>query len=274
MIWGDPWIAAATDRGGVERRFCTTIPPPLTVLGTGQRFVCVRVADLNLQAWRDLVGTRWSDSALRARLVDAWIPCLYTEERGLVATCVLRPHADGLWLLETMRAIPGYGTPLMRSLMRWIYDYAGPFVLGFTWELTITQLCAAWWRGWLSAMAALQYGWAWSADGCHFCGAQDIWRPMMEPRFTLPTCIQGVDWSVVVSDSGLGDGWGYVSRWKGTVDWAAVAREGEWKALWCRSQWAPAPKWNWTGEIVVVGLLNAWAPSTDMDWVTAEISLG
>ena len=275
MIWGDPWIAAATDRSGGSRRFCTTIPPPPVSLAAGQRFACVRAGDLDLQGWRDLVGTRWSDTALLERLKGAWIPCLF-REGALVATCVLRPQG-GLWILETMRARSGYGTPLMRTLMRWIWNHEGPFILGFTWELTLAQLGAAWWRGWLGAAAAYQYGWAFSVDGCHFCGSQDGWAPMTEPRFVVPTLIQDAEstWSVVVSDSGLGDGWGYVSRWSGPVDWAVVAERGGWKALWCRSQWAPAPKWHWTGEIVVVGLLNARAPSEfDVDWVTAEVALG
>jgi hypothetical protein len=277
MIWGDPWIAAATDKGGYARQFCTTIPPPMVTLGTGQRFVCVRVRDLDLQSWRDLVGTRWSAAALTERLAEAWIPCLFTEERGLVATCVLRPQVDGVWILETMRAIPGYGAPLMRALMCWIWDRVGPFVLGFTWELTVAQLGAAWWRGWLGAAAAYQYGWAFSVDGCHFCGLQESWTPMSAPRFTLPTLIQDEKggWSAVVSDSGLGDGWGYVSHWSGPVDWSAVSERGGWRALWCRSQWAPAPKWSWTGEIVVVGLLNAWCSDYySVEWVTAEIALG
>lgn len=275
MIWGDPWIAAATDRSGEPRRYCTSIPPPIVSLNVGQRFVCMRAIDLDLQSWRELVGTRWSDTALQVRLEGAWIPCLFTVEKGLVATCVLRPGIDGVWLLETMRAIPGYGTPLMRSVMRWIWEHVGPFVLGFTWELTGGQLCAAWWRGWLGAAAAYQYGWAFSVDGCHFCSSHDNWNPMTEPRFTEPTLIQNEaeGWSVVVSDSGLGDGWGYVSRWSGPVDWAAVAERGGWRALWCRSQWAPAPKWHWTGEIVVVGLLNAWRPDDySVDWVTAEVA--
>ena len=275
MIWGDPWIAAATDRGGGSRRFCTTIPPPTVSLGLGQRFACFRVCDLDLQAWRDLVGTRWSDTALLERLTGAWIPCLFTADKVLVATCVLRPQENDLWLLETMRARSGYGTPLMRALMRWIWDYKGPFILGFTWELTLAQVGTAWWRGWLGATAAYQYGWAFSVDGCHFCGSNDGWAPMSEPRFVVPTLIQNEarEWSTFVSDSGLGDGWGYVSKWSGPVDWITVAERGGWKALWCRSQWAPAPKWHWTGEIIVVGLLNSWAPSEfDIDWVTAEIA--
>ncbi len=233
------------------------------------RFECIQESVVT--GWRDLVGTRWSDEALVQRLTGAWIPCLFTEERGLVATCVLRPHGTDIWILETLRALPGYGAPLMRALMRWIWDRVGPFILGFTWELTLAQLTVAWWRGWLGAAATVEYGWAFSVDGCHFCAQE--WQPMTVPRFGLPTLVRGDGWSVVATDSGLGDGWGYVCRWSGAVDWAAVAECGGWKALWCRSKWAPAPKWHWTGEFVVVGLLNCW-PEESVDWVTAEIALG
>jgi hypothetical protein len=270
MIWDDPWIAAATDQGGPVRRFCTTLPPPVPDLSAGLVFDCVGCDVLDLVAWADLVRTRWTPAELRVRLQGAWIPCLWTRD-GLVATCVLRPQGSR-WILETLKAQKGYGTPLMRSLMTWIWRRDGPFVLAYTWELTAAQLVGAWWRGWLASAAAFQYGWVWRTEetGCTFCPESTGWKPV-GPRPVLPVTVDGA----VVSDSGLGDGWGYVAQWQGTPDWSVVAKKGGWRALWMRSLESPGPGWRWTGEFVVVGLLNHWGPPPDrLDWLTAEITSG
>jgi hypothetical protein len=280
MIWDDPWIAVATDQGGEPRTFCTTLPPPVPDLPLGVIFQCVRVSDLidlhawvNLQMWADLVRTRWTVAELRQRLQNAWIPCLSTAD-GLVGTCVLRP-VGSKWILETLKAQSGYGTLLMRSVMTWIWRHVGgPFVLAYTWELTAAQLVGAWWRGWLTSAASIQYGWVWRDGACTFCPEQEAWSPI-GPRPVVPLLVDGA----VVSDSGLGDGWGYVSSYTGTPDWTVVAKKGGWRSLWMRSMVAPAPTWRWTGEFVVVGLLNQWTGSSDsltdeVTWLTAEIASG
>ena len=278
MIWDDPWIAAATDHSGPARRFCTLLPPPRPVLPAGLTFACLLRTDITPE-WRDLVGTAWDLETLAARLAGAWIAVMRDGSGALVGTCVLRTKGNDLWLLETLRARHGVGTPLMRSVMTWIWDRAGPFMLGFTWELTAPQLAVAWWRGWLAAAAAVQFGWSWRApsnpennpnQGCLFCPSKDKHQPLLR----LPTLVG----TVVVSDSGLGDGWGYVLAIRGggkTPNWTAVCERGGWRnGLWMRSATAPpGDGWRPTGEIVVVGLLNCWdTASVPLDWITAEIS--
>jgi hypothetical protein len=270
MIWDDPWIAVATDQGGEPRTFCTTLPPPVPDLPAGVVFKCVRASDVDLAMWADLVRTRWTPAELLERLANTWIPCLETVD-GLVATCVLRPQDGSRWILETLKAQRGFGTLLMRSLMTWIWRYVnGPFVLAYTWELTAAQLMAAWWRGWLASAATFQYGWVWrpSGDACTFCPEQEPWNPV-GPRPVMPIEVDGV----ILSDSGLGDGWGYISSYTGTPDWTAVAKKGGWRALWMRSAEAPSG-WRWTGEFVIVGLLNHWGEPGSLDWNTAEITSG
>jgi hypothetical protein len=272
MIWGDPWIAVATDRSGVPRRWCTTIPPPVPALPAGMQFRCTRVADIDLAEWRELVGTRWGDTSLKARLADTWIPCLHDSTGRLAGTCVLRPIGDA-WHLETLCAIPGHGTLLMRLIMTWIWRHVGgPYILAYTWELTAAQLCMAWWRGWLQSAIAIEYGWSWYTTECGFCSNTD-WVPATVARFEMPTLIQRGAWSVVVSDSGLGDGWGYVLRFAGDVDWPAVATAGGWRALWCHRRFGPKG-WHWTGEFVVRGRLNQWADVVEEVPITAEVAPG
>ena len=266
MIWDDPWVLCAMHGG-------TTIPPPPTPLAAGQRFICVQAADLDLQVWIDLVGTRWTVEELRLRLQGAWIPCLFLEE-ALVATCVLRPK-DGMWILETLRARKGFGTPLLRAVIPWLFHkHGGPYVLGYTWELSFPGLVGAWAKGWLSSATELQYGWAFSAsaksNNCNFCPSR--WEPI-GPRLALPTYFKDASGSAIVSDSGLGDGWGYVATWNGSPDWSAIAMRGGWRALWVRSRAAPTKNWSWTGEFVVVGLLNfSGFKKPRLDWVTAEVA--
>lgn len=282
MIWDDPWIAAATDHGGPARRFCTLLPPPRPVLPAGLTFDCLATTNIIpalWSEWRDLVGTAWDLEALVARLAGAWVVVMRDSSGALVGTCVLRSRSSSqLWLLETLCAHHGVGTPLMRSVMTWIWDRVGPFMLGFTWELTAPQLAVAWWRGWLAAAAAIQFGWSWRASsnpesnpnqGCLFCPSKDKHQPLL----ILPSLIRSATGCAIVTDSGLGDGWGYVLAVRGMPDWDAVCARGGWRnGLWMRSVAAPpGDGWRPTGEIVVVGLLNCWG-KVSLEWITAEIS--
>jgi hypothetical protein len=267
MIWDDPWVLLAMQKGG------TTIPPPPTPLAPGQRFVCVQVHNVDLTTWIDLVGTRWTSEELMKRLAGAWIPCLFADGE-MVATCVLR-YKDKIWILETLRARKGFGTPLLREVIPWLYKTeGGPFVLGYTWELSVPGLVGAWLKGWLGSATALQYGWSLRTipDGpsCNFCPSK--WEPI-GPRLTLPTLFQDASGHAVISDSGLGDGWGYVIRYNGTPDWSGAAKKGGWRSLWMRSSLRPGSGWSWTGEFVVVGLLNyRGGKMPALDWITAEIA--
>jgi hypothetical protein len=277
MIWDDPWIAAATDQGGSGfGPWCTLLPPPVPALPDDCEFRCTLWTDVSATEWVDLVGTRWDPESLAARLTDAWIPQLY-RDGDLVATCVLRQRKGtcSRWILETLKARRGNGTLLMRCLMTWIYRRSGPFILAYTWELAGAQLAVAWWRGWLASAAAVQYGWVWrtlDGSGCNFCPKAEPWTPI-GPRLVAPTLFRQQGGAAVVSDSGLGDGWGYVAKHVGVVDWAAVCARGGWRALWMRG--ATAPKdWRWSGEFVVVGLLNHFGPVSpaSLDWVSAEVA--
>jgi hypothetical protein len=294
MIWNDPWIALATDKSDLRSGpWCTTLPPPVPVLPAGTTFRCQRWSEIDAAAWIALVNTRWSAEALQQRLADAWIPCLYTDET-LVGTCVLRPPRPDndrpWWILETLRAQKGYGTLLMRSTMTWIYKHKdGPFALAYTWELTGAQLIGAWWQGWLQSMVALEYGWSATTglapdgvmtvgavttrheEGCGWCPSKQT-ISAIPPRFAMPTVFRFGESLAVVSDSGLGDGWGYVSAVRGTPEWSTIAARGGWKRLWMRSAVAPPGAWSWTGEFVVVGLLNWNEPTQNLSWTTAEIA--
>jgi hypothetical protein len=280
MIWDDPWIAIATDQSGPARRFCTMLPPPNTPLPGGYTFCCVRSTEAGgddfWKEWLDFVQSRWTVQELLGRLVDAWIPCLRGGDGRIVGTCVLRPQPASVWLLETLRALRGSGSVLMRAVLPWIWNHLnGPFMLGYTWELTATQLMAAWWKGWLCSAVSIQYGWSWhSADSCSFC-PNTGWVPISTERQALPVLVSDGTgaraWSAIVSDSGLADGWGYVSVWRGEPDWTAVAKQGGWSHLWCRSVSGPK-EWRWTGEFVVVGLINCWGTPPSLEWVSAEIA--
>lgn len=268
MIWDDPWVQLAMQRGSGSEQFCTTLPPPSTPLAPGQVFRCLQVSDLDLVGWNDLVGSRWTTEELVCRLEEAWIPCLFLEG-DLVATCVLRQKPQ-MWLLETLRARKGFGTPLLRAVIPWLYTATGgPFVLGYTWELSGPGLISAWWRGWLGSVApgGVQYGWSWAPPGdeCNFCPRG--WEPL-GPRLALPTLFQDVSGSAVVSE---GEGWGHVLAVRGTPAWSEIAKKGGWRRLWMRSASCPGPGWVWTGEFVVVGLLNYNGPPLRLDWITAEV---
>ena len=269
-IWDDPWIAAATERRGSE--FCTTLPPPPVVLPDGVRFRCLAGgASLPWDSWLALVGTTWSAEEAAIRLTGAWVAVLERGEQ-IVGTCVLRPRGGSCWILETLRG-KGYGSILMRAVCSWIYAQDGPFVLLFTWELRLPALVAAWWRGWLRAATAIEYGWMWSdasaSAGCGFCPHASF--VSLGSRWDRPVLLRDTQGWAVVNDSGQRDGWGYVAAWGGVVDWAAIAKRGGWRRLWMRAAACPDGGWRWSGEFVVVGALNAGSP-VDTRWVTAEIA--
>lgn len=289
MIWNDPWIDVATsppDDGMGIAPFNTTLPPPRPLLPPDLRFDCCAASSLSdseLSVWRTLIGTRWPLSGLRDRLEGAWIARIHVAEGykdRLVSTCVLRRSEDPTWILETLVAKPtghGYATALVRSVMTWIYDRGGPFVLAYTWELSLAQLVWTKWRGWLKSAAAIEYGWIWTAPGeCNFCGTNTSTALAHPVGSADLQHIQG-DGQVTVSDSGLGDGLGYVLSVgeEVSVDWTSVVRAGGWRALWYRGRGPPTPAagWLWTGEFVVVGLLNYDGRSgIPTRWVTAEIA--
>lgn len=276
QIWDDPWILIASTRTENSGPWNTTLPPPAAPpLSDGISFHCTTWPAPCAQVWADFVRTGWESPALAARLTGARVPILLDASGMLLATCVLRPRGgpERFWLLETLRARRGYGSILIRHVFAWLWAQGGPFVLGFTWELTVTELVWAWWRGWLRAAAAIEYGWIWRmprADGCSFCPGEGV-APHRRPVFELPTLLRfaGCGWAIV-SDSGLHDGMGNVQAWGGIVPWDAVAEAGGWVSLWTRSVAAPAPKWLRTGEFVVVGLVNSAAPAP-AHWITAEI---
>ena len=269
MIWGDPWTEIATQKSEIGQ-FCTTIPPPRTPLPDSATF---RMIDGPNQEWLDFVRTRWTTEEAALRLTYAVIPCLY-EGDVLVATCVLRPRGDDVWILETLRAKKGWGAPFLRAVIPWIWSEGGPFIMAYTWELSLPALVGAWWRGWLRSAAEIQYGWSWIGQGesCGFCPDHG-WEPI-GPRLAMPTYFQDPSENgfVVVSDSGLVDGWGHVLAVRGDPDWSAVAKKGGWRRLWMRRSVSPGPGWSWTGEFVVVGLLNYnCGPRPSLEWITAEI---
>lgn len=263
MIWNDPWIADPL--GGP--------PPAPPELPAGMIFRCIQVADMSgslLLQWRDLVGTRLSIAALQERLAGAWIAMLVMEgERVPVATCVLRPRGVTVWLLETFVARPqgsGYGTLLVRHAIPWVWS-RGCRSLVYTWELGPIGLGVAWWRGWLRTAVSYEWGWVLrregrGADGCSFCPET---HAVSVCPFTMPVLIRGARAWAIVSDSGLGDGWGYVLMTAGAVNWSTVFQKGGWRALWYRGSTAPAGVgWKWTGEIVVTGIIGITPPSAVM----------
>jgi len=285
MIWDEPWTIVACQPGG------TTIPPPRTPLETGQRFTCFSGGKgLDLQIWADFVGTTWSVEELAQRLEGAWVACLFNND-FLVATCVLRPPDSRrqAWLLETLRAKSGFGRTLIRAVIPWLfYDKSvgpassvlglqGPFTMTYTWELSLPALVGAFLKGWLRSAAAIHYGWVWSPPSleegvaCGFCQTKR-WEPI-GPRLTLPTLFRDGSGSAaaVVSDSGLGDHWGYVSIVRGAPNWSDIAAKGGWRVLWYRGSVAPEG-FRWSGEIVVVGLLNHRGGPVALEWISSEIS--
>lgn len=278
MIWNDPWIDLATTppaEGEGVAPFCTTLPPPRPTLPPNLHFSCVAAATLgyaDLTGWRDLVGTRWDLADLRVRLAGAYVARIH-KEGHLVSTCVLRRLTSPQWILETLVARPtghGHATALVRSAMTWLWDAGGPFILTYTWELTVSQMIWAWWRGWLKSAVSVKYGWIWrGSTACQFCGTNE--------RRTVPEKSLVSRNGIIVSDSGLGDGLGYVlslsSESLNNEDWSAIANHGGWRALWWQGERPPDSTWRWTGEIVIVGMLNYDGRSrVQTHWITTEIA--
>ena len=243
-MWDHPWVSIASQE-------ITTLPPPPPRLEKGFIFRCLR-APSDMTAWIRLVGTHWTPADLVERLADAWIAEL--EWQGdLVATCVLRPVKKGQWVLETLVSRKkGAAHPLLHSVIWWLWNFSGPFALFFTWELSLLQLAVAGWKGWIKALKAVYSTWIWTAD-C-FCNHNGI--HVNSARFRMPTLLKGSGWSALVSDSGLEDGWGYVQKFSGSVDWSAVAKRGGWLSLWYYGSSSPGEGWGFTSQVVVVGALN------------------
>lgn len=285
-IWTHPWLSVALSAEGVG-------VPPEKPTADGMHWSAVRAAEMSdteLEEWGALVRTGWGVAALRTRLADgAVIVRVWSEEGGcLHGTCVVRPRSAGLWLLETLVARPrraGWGSVTMHAAIRTVWDYGGHQV-GFVWELRAAGLLRAWWRGWLGAAVSVERGWMWSAPSleCGFCPNTDAWLPNNQTP-VMPVVVTGEGWSVVVSDSGLLDGWGYVlaigpGPATDRIDWSRVAAVGQWRHLWFAGDSPPRGEgwgWRWSGEVVVRGILNkGWKGSavSPTTWITAEISSG
>lgn len=247
MIWSDPWIDLATTRGSHDSPYCTLLPPQRHSLPEGFVFECVKGISLSFPTWTPLIGTRFGDYEIQRRLHGSWIPCLW-KDKQLIATCVLRPqHLEdvNLWIIESLVVDPshrgqGYGRILMREFMTWLWWHFGAFVLGFTWELHMSGLLNILFSDKRKAISTIQAGWIWKGETC-------------EEEHTTD--------SVLVTDSGLGDNTGYVVSWSDDrVCWPCVAKKERWHRLWCRSTTKPDGEWQWSGEIVAIGFLNANQP--------------
>jgi hypothetical protein len=291
MIWTDDWIEVATTRDrGTTGPYCTLIPPPRPTIPAGFRFEVFHNVDAPLEYWIPLVGTKWTTDVVRTRLQDAWVAYLWyndgfpaEESKGemnatqtfLMATCVLRPQKNTdagnvqFWILESLVVEPGLrgrgcGALLCRAVMSWIWDYVGPFILGFTWELSAAALAIAAMRGRLQASAAIHGGWIFTV-------------PEYQPRASRYTGLIKITTPdgghATVTDSGLRDHYGYVLDVSGEIPWAAVAKKGGWQHLWMHSATCPGPEWKWTREFVVIGFLNANQPMPH-HWITTEIACG
>lgn len=255
MIWSDPWIDVATTKG-IYAPFCTLIEPPCPPLPPNLFLRCV---DTPPSDWAEFIGTTWTSAELAERVAGAKILCLYSEKE-LVGTCVVRPTTIDnapLWILETLVA-RGYGAILMRQTMRYLWQLSGPFVLGYTWELTPFQFFGAWMKGWLRSAREYHFGWKW------------VGQTKKQTRPALPITISTAKGSVIASDSGLRDGWGYIQSISGEPDWTEVAKKGGWNKLWTHS-FSPPSGWTWSGEIVVIGLLN-YCGTKSPHWITPEIA--
>jgi hypothetical protein len=266
MIWSDPWIDIATARTDSVSPYCTLLPPQRHPLPSNITYRCMTNLDLPISVWRRLVGTRFRDSEIDRRLRGTWIPCLWLDNQ-LIATCVLRPQSVpnvNLWVIETLVVHAGYrgkgyGRILMREFMTWIWWRTGPFVLGFTWELTFGGLLTIYRNGWYKAIASLESGWGWRGSTCHEDHATD---------------------SAIVTDSGLEDGMGVVISGMDQKDicWSCVAQQGGWQRLWCHTAKKPGDyddPWKWSAEWVAIGFLNANHPSqlpTVWDTASSEIT--
>lgn len=249
MIWDDPWTyVAIRDRE-------TTLFPPITYEEHH-----LEIATTVDQSWCDFVKTNWTPDIVNSRL--QWGGTAYVlQAPAKDATCIVRRHpaASSVWILETLHAQKGRGSQFMRTVISWLWRVQGARGVMFVWELQGIALLKAGSRGWLSASVEYQWGWSMSLDGCNWCGSTSVGRT------PLPTAHE----SAIVSDSGKGDGIGYVYKWSGdNPNWKAVATAGGWRGLWTRSTKCPGPEWRWTGEVVIVAALGRVA---DTMWVTAEV---
>ena len=274
-VWSHPWIAAALSPEGVK------VPPEAP---TGVRWNTAIVQELNdqeLTEWGAFVRTGWDAAALRTRLAGGAVIIRVWDSGGqLRGTCVVRPRDNYLWLLETLVARPrgaGWGGATMHAAVRAIWDRGGSSV-GFVWELSAGGLLRAWWRGWMAAAVSVEWGWRWSsADSiCGFCPNTTAWIPTKRPP-VMPVVVSEGSLSIVVSDSGLMDGWAHILAVSGHgVNWERVAKIGEWRDLWFVGSKPPADgDWHWTGEAVVRGILNKGSirlPMDSVSWITAEVS--
>jgi hypothetical protein len=255
MIWDDPWCVFASSEGG------TSLPPMKVVLEHHQRF---DVSKENHQRF-DVSNQRFDVSDKKSEFKA----CFY-EHKQLVSSCVLHLYdtSSNVWILETFSAIKkhqGYGTMLLRCVMDWIYNYTGQrFILGYTWELTVLEFVGAWWKGWLKTAHTIEYGWAIDREE----GAEETEEA------------EGAESNnTILSESGLNDGWGTViqNQQSGVTNWNKLMESRGWNHLWMRSATRPpgslGSKWRWTGEIVVVGLLNK-PRGVDIDthWITPDRS--
>jgi hypothetical protein len=288
LIWTHPWLTVALSAEGVG------VPPerpPGEVRWSAD--LATGLTDTELEEWGGFVRTGWGVAALRTRLGDgAVIVRVWSTEREcLRGTCVVRPRSAELWLLETLVARPqraGWGSATMHAAIRTVWDRGGCRV-GFVWELGAGGLLRAWWRGWLGAAVSVERGWMWSVPrplgegACGFCPNTAAWLPPPHGSPVMPVVVSGRGWTVVVSDSGLLDGWGYVLAVSGEskemVNWTRVAAVGGWRHLWFAGSSAPEG-WRWSGEVVVRGIINkGWkrtggGESSPTAWITAEVSSG
>lgn len=263
MIWSDPWIEVATTPS-IYRPLCTRLPPPTFVMPDNILF---RTYDMNkkenhefISRWNTLINSSWTPTQLQQRLQHATITCLHAKDqhKTILASCVLRPRTHNgvpFCILETLIVSPthrkkGYGALLMRCVMKWLWELYGPFILGYIWELSLSEFIWAWLRGWLRSVAEIRLGWVWKPN-------QTQIQEIKKTSASLPLRFhsQEGDRYVVITDSGLGDEWGYVQDCSGEIEWATIAARGGWKALWSSVR-IQSKEWKLSGEVVVVGLLN------------------
>jgi hypothetical protein len=253
MLWSEPWLELAASPAG------TLIPPPRQVLPSGWHYERVSATAGITADWLDFVGAGLPVEAACQRVGrDASVACLFVKS-VLVATCILRPVADRVWSLETFVARPRrrrYGEWLLRCVMRDLWAHRGA-ALVFQWEIAgLPALLGAAWRGWIRAARRIDYGWRWrraaEAASCGFCPVTAAWLPSVEEKEKDEVVVEGV----LVVDSGLCDGWGYVLDMPANrtgINWTRVAAAGGWRELWWAGAMSPGAEWHWTGEWIVHG---------------------
>ena len=281
MLWSEPWLNLASSAEG------TRIPPPRPALANGTSFYLLPIEERLTEDWLTFVGSGLSVAAARERVRGPGTLIAWLEGPEGAATCLLRLAGGRIWRLESFVARPRgrrLGELLLRCVMWHLWFLPGDqqgATLVFQWELAgVPALAGAWWRGWLGAAVAVERGWRWrrtaEKEKCGFCPVTDAWVP---PSGEIagrgrPVVVRdpSADWMVVIADSGLCDGWGYVLAYSGKdeVDWSSVAAVGRWRDLWYRASSAPLGDWTWTGEWVVIGRVGVGQP-VQTRWLTAEI---